>query len=162
MKPPPPMPQEYGSVTPRAAAVATAASTALPPPLRTCIPTCDASWSTEATAPPVPVAVGCFEVCPDFAPSAPEVGNTRPKAATRTTIFSRCASERFMYPSLLGVTGDVGVSVSARIHPHAAHGSHFLAGLQYLAGWSVLRTVPPRGHTPKAPPRAAGSVLGIR
>src|SRR5215211_7934563 len=151
MNPPPPMPHEYGSVTPRAAAVATAASTALPPPFRTCIPTWDASWSTEDTAPPVPVAVGCFEVCTDFAPSAPEVGNTRQRAAMRSTILSRRASERFMYPSLLEVTGDVGVSVSERVHPYAAHSSHFPADLQYLVSWSPLRTVPLRGSPSEGP-----------
>ena len=46
-----------GSVTPSAAAVATAASTALPPCLSTRRPTCDASGSTEETAPPKPVLV---------------------------------------------------------------------------------------------------------
>ncbi|CAO0834544.1 hypothetical protein SMICM17S_10351 [Streptomyces microflavus] len=46
------MPAEYGSVTPSAAAVATAASTALPPLRSTSIPAADASRSTLATAPP--------------------------------------------------------------------------------------------------------------
>ena len=113
MKPPPPMPHEYGSVTPRAAAVATVASTALPPSLRTRIPTRDASRSTVATAPPVPVAVGCFAVCTGFAPSAPEAGNIRPKAAMRSTIFSRRASDLFIYLSLVKVAVNLGASVSA-------------------------------------------------
>src|SRR5919107_2490325 len=52
------MPAEYGSVTPRVAAVATAASTALPPRLSTSVPTCDATSSTVATAPPVPRITG--------------------------------------------------------------------------------------------------------
>lgn len=46
------MPEEYGSVTPSAAAVAMAASTALPPFLRTSMPAADASASTLETAPP--------------------------------------------------------------------------------------------------------------
>ena len=50
--PPPPIPALYGSVTPSAAAVATAASAALPPLRRTSSPAALASASTEATAPP--------------------------------------------------------------------------------------------------------------
>src|SRR5919106_6674134 len=60
MNPPPPIPQEKGSVTPSTAAAATAASTAFPPASRTSIPACEASRSTVAMAPPVPTAVGCF------------------------------------------------------------------------------------------------------
>src|SRR5437764_6116101 len=59
MKPPPPIPATYGSVTPSAAAAATAASTALPPSRRIWIPACVASGSTVATAPPVPTATAC-------------------------------------------------------------------------------------------------------
>src|SRR6188472_4436337 len=51
------MPALYGSVTPSAAAVATAASAALPPLRSTSRPTALASASTEATAPPCPVDV---------------------------------------------------------------------------------------------------------
>src|SRR5215211_2517643 len=54
------MPAEYGSVTPRAAAVATAASTALPPFRSTAIPMFVASGSTDETAPPNPIEVGTF------------------------------------------------------------------------------------------------------
>src|SRR5690242_12347569 len=54
------MPEEYGSVTPRAAAVATAASTALPPSRSTSMPAAEASASTLATAPPYPTATGTF------------------------------------------------------------------------------------------------------
>jgi GNAT superfamily N-acetyltransferase len=57
MKPPPPGPATNGTVTPSALAVATAASTALPPRRRTSIPARLAPTSIEATAPPVPVAV---------------------------------------------------------------------------------------------------------
>src|SRR5690242_14832257 len=59
------MPALYGSVTPSAAAVATAASAALPPRASTSRPTWLASRSTEATAPPDPVmtgTLGCWVV----------------------------------------------------------------------------------------------------
>jgi hypothetical protein len=60
MNPPPPMPHEKGSTTPRTPAAATAASTALPPLRRVSI----AAWvpraSTVAAPPSVPTAVGCF------------------------------------------------------------------------------------------------------
>ena len=56
MKPPPPMPHEYGSVTPRTAAAATAASTALPPLRSVSIAASVPSTSTVAAAPRVPVA----------------------------------------------------------------------------------------------------------
>ncbi|GHE36146.1 hypothetical protein GCM10018782_08100 [Streptomyces griseoaurantiacus] len=47
-------------MTPSAAAVATAASTALPPFLSTSMPAAEASASTLATAPPWPTATGTF------------------------------------------------------------------------------------------------------
>jgi hypothetical protein len=56
------MPALYGSVTPSAAAVATAASTALPPRLSTRMPMRLASGSTDETAPPVPRLIGVFVV----------------------------------------------------------------------------------------------------
>src|SRR5690625_2305172 len=58
MKPPPPTLPSYGRVTPRVADAATAASTALPPASRISTPASEAYGSSEATAPPVPVAVG--------------------------------------------------------------------------------------------------------
>jgi hypothetical protein len=58
MKPPPPMPHENGSVTPRTPAAATAASTALPPCFSVSIAVCVAILSTLAAAPPVPIEVG--------------------------------------------------------------------------------------------------------
>ena len=54
------MPAENGSVSPSAAAVATAASTALPPCLRTFSPILVASGSTLLTAPPYPSLVAFF------------------------------------------------------------------------------------------------------
>ena len=60
MKPPPPIPQEKGSVTPSTPAAATAASTALPPERKVWIAARVASVSTVAAAPPRPIAVGCL------------------------------------------------------------------------------------------------------
>src|SRR3954454_20345316 len=54
------MPLLYGSVTPSAAAVATAASAALPPRRSTASPMRVASGSTELTAPPLPTTVARF------------------------------------------------------------------------------------------------------
>src|SRR5688500_1378565 len=145
IKPPPPMPHEYGSVTPRAAAAATAASTALPPSLRTCIPTCDASRSTVATAPPVPVAVGCFVVGTGFAPSAPEAGNTSPKAALRITILRRRASGRVIYPSLVKSPWMSECRFRLGLIPFATHSNRFPAGLQCPGAVAIMWiTSPPR------------------
>src|SRR3954470_10224094 len=58
MKPPPPIPHENGSATPRTPAAVTAASTAFPPRFNASIAACVASVSTLAAAPPVPVDVG--------------------------------------------------------------------------------------------------------
>ncbi len=61
MKPPPPMPQLNGSVTPRVAAAATAASIALPPWFRIASAALEAGSLMVATAPPLPVATGVLE-----------------------------------------------------------------------------------------------------
>src|SRR3954470_4143854 len=58
MNPPPPTPQENGSVTPRTPAAATAASTALPPFFSVSIAARLAIRSTDAAAPPDPIEVG--------------------------------------------------------------------------------------------------------
>src|SRR5690349_7386648 len=60
MNPPPPMPHEYGSTTPRTLAPAIAASNAFPPRRSTSIAACVASGSTDAAAPLAPTAAGCF------------------------------------------------------------------------------------------------------
>src|SRR5689334_10423108 len=57
MNPPPPIPEENGSVTPRTPAAAIAASTALPPSRSACTAAPVAVASTLDAAPPVPVAV---------------------------------------------------------------------------------------------------------
>lgn len=54
MKPPPPMLPQHGSVTARAYPTATAASTALPPPLRISNPTSDALDCVVTTTPFLP------------------------------------------------------------------------------------------------------------
>src|SRR6266581_1116689 len=56
------MPATNGSATPSVAATATAASIALPPWRKTSTPAEVASTSSEATAPPVPTATGCFVI----------------------------------------------------------------------------------------------------
>src|SRR6266508_2529799 len=99
MKPPPPSPEEYGSVTPRVAAAATAASTALPPWRSTASPAWEASRSTVEIAPPVPRAVGWLagEAARDRA------GATRPLVRAREMVraASRTAKRRCILGGLL-------------------------------------------------------------
>jgi len=94
MNPPPPMPAEYGSVTPRVAAAATAASTALPPRRSTPMAALEASRSTVATAPPVPVATGRLTA---RAAVAAAVGAARAAVRLRmsVTAASRARVRRF-------------------------------------------------------------------
>src|SRR5213083_2626629 len=80
MKPPPPMPHEYGSTTPSTLEAAIAASTALPPRRRASIAACVACGSTVAAPPPTPTAVGCLVGVGDW--WAPAGAATR--AAART------------------------------------------------------------------------------
>src|SRR5690349_14224160 len=77
------MPAENGSVTPRAAAAATAASTALPPRRNTSSPIAVASASTVATAPPYPIAVGSLRTPP--ASAGGEVA-TNPKVVSDSAV----------------------------------------------------------------------------
>ena len=88
MNPPPPMPQEYGSVTPSTLAAATAASTALPPSRSAWIAARVPSMSTDAAAPPLPAAVGCFW---SWASAA---GGSRMTSATSATMRRRARSAR--------------------------------------------------------------------
>jgi hypothetical protein len=80
MKPPPPIPDENGSVTPRTAAEATEASIAFPPRRRMSIAACVAIFSTDAAAPPLPVAVGGPEPLPTSAVA--RIPQTRAAAVT--------------------------------------------------------------------------------
>src|SRR5262249_44412501 len=54
------MPATYGSVTPRVAATATAASAAVPPRRNTARPAAVDSGVSDTTAPPKPLAVACL------------------------------------------------------------------------------------------------------
>src|SRR5262245_14331042 len=67
MKPPPPMLPADGCTTASAKAVATAASTAVPPSSSTRAPICDAIWFCEATMPPC--ARTGTELAPRLSPS---------------------------------------------------------------------------------------------
>src|SRR3990170_653862 len=84
------MPELKGSVTPSAAAVAIAASTALPPFLSTRRPTLVAARSTVLTAPPMPVLVGVLAAAgaAGGARSAPWAGTASAGAATRAATAS--------------------------------------------------------------------------
>lgn len=97
------MPAEYGSVTPRAAAVATAASTALPPSRSTSIPAAVASASTLATAPPYPTATG--DLGGGTADGDEEVGAAAPTVTTAASTLKNDtfrATERRMRTSSEG------------------------------------------------------------
>src|SRR5215207_1893203 len=84
MKPPPPTPHENGSVTPRTAADPTAASTAFPPRRRMPTAASVASFSTDAAAPPVPIAVGG----PEPLPTSAAAGTPKTSAPTVTNAVS--------------------------------------------------------------------------
>src|SRR5919198_2170344 len=97
MNPPPPIPATYGSVTPRVAATATAASTAFPPLRRISMPTRVASASTLATAPPVPVATACFGSGVAARRASAPVATSIAHRAAATTIQTRPRT-RLRYP----------------------------------------------------------------
>src|SRR5919198_483486 len=88
MKPPPPIPDENGSVTPRTAAAVTAASTA-----------CFAGVPTVAAAPPVPVAVA--GPCGPGSAKAATCEARTTNAATNVTAIERTSKRRI--DSLLDV-----------------------------------------------------------
>src|SRR5919204_5332518 len=88
MKPPPPIPHENGSATPRTPAAVTAASTAFPPRFSASIAACVASVSTLAAAPPVPVEVGGPEGATAAAATPISTKNEeRSAAATRNLLM---------------------------------------------------------------------------
>ena len=82
MNPPPPIPQENGSVTPRTAAAVTAASTALPSSRSAPIAALVATPSTVVAAPPEPVATGWVTWLKGAADAVP--GAASAALATRT------------------------------------------------------------------------------
>ena len=108
MKPPPPMPAEKGSVTPRTPAAATAASTAFPPRLSTSTAAAVASTSTVAAAPPRPIAVGsltgsgerlCFAVAAAGTASSATASATASGRLEIRPMCSPCVSvSRVAYP----------------------------------------------------------------
>ena len=106
MNPPPPMPHEKGSVTPRTPAAATAASIALPPAFSSSIAACVASRSTVAAAPPVPVDVGG----PDGATSAealtPSTSATAIVAERDQTSLTLRSRTNWSYPIVEQLTRD--------------------------------------------------------
>src|SRR3954469_12691251 len=109
------MPLEYGSVTPSAAAVAMAASAALPPRRSTSIPTAVASGSTLATAPPVPVASGCRGGVAAFAATAGWIDAATPvDAQTRSAIrgIARLTAPKVLRTDL-GIVTSVGIALNA-------------------------------------------------
>ncbi len=88
-------------MTPSAAAVATAASTALPPCLRTLMPAAEASGSTLETAPPWPTATGPFEPDPPASfpvpiPAGAKVTPSAPMAAVAVIRASNLAERRLV------------------------------------------------------------------
>ena len=133
MKPPPPMPQLYGSTTPSTLAAAIAASNALPPPAITSIAACVASGSTLAAAPPLPLAVGCFSCAPAGAATAP-----RPQVALtgsqRTLASSRTSTPR---------ASDAYPRAGTRASSHRS-----TLRITVASGWPRART---RVHRPRRP-----------
>src|SRR5438270_3016132 len=105
MKPPPPMPATYGSVTPRVALAATAASTALPPSRSTSMAVRVASRSTLAAAPPVPTAVGCWAEAGGAETPTSEAGTSASAASHADTPHCRIAAA---VPGLRGPKTRVG------------------------------------------------------
>src|SRR6516165_10737420 len=101
MNPPPPMLPASGHVTARANAVATAASTALPPFRRTATPTSLAGRDTLTTMPSVPCAMG-----PAFGRSASAAGAmTGPATPSANRTNATNETRRLMIRSLAGAGG---------------------------------------------------------
>src|SRR5262249_40165103 len=84
MKPPPPRLPASGQTTARANAVATAASTALPPFFNTSRPIADASGATETTMPRRPREVAVVE-------SSPRAGTATTERHVRVNTPARLA-----------------------------------------------------------------------
>src|SRR3954471_12397233 len=98
MKPPPPIPQLYGSTTPSTPAAGTAASKALPPALSTLIAARVASGASPAAAPPVPFAVGCFICAPAAGADSATTAMAAPTGSQRNPLT--CASSSRFCPAL--------------------------------------------------------------
>src|SRR6266566_6502503 len=120
------MPATNGSATPSVAATATAASIALPPWRRTSSPAEVASTSSEATAPPVPTATGCFVIKTALAVAAGAVAAGLVLAALVAAQLSTIAADSATKPFRVDLTG-------------------FLPGAGREGGGTV-RTCPTQGH----------------
>src|SRR5690242_18508981 len=127
------MPVEYGSVTPSAAAVATAASAALPPALSTSIPTWLATASTDDTAPPPPRMTGTLgrELETGLGPEAPE-------GAVAAAAVVVAAAEV--------------VSATTREPATPAVSTRGKRGLRILRRYDRFRGIAPRGRRCRRPP----------
>jgi len=93
------MPAENGSVTPSAAAVAMAASAALPPAFRMSMPTWVASASTLATAPPLPVITGTFDTASADPPAAAGADSAAAGVVTTSSTETDRASNDANFPA---------------------------------------------------------------
>ena len=89
MKPPPPMFPAPGYVTASANAVATAASTALPPRRRMLAPTSDAIAELEMTRPRLETTIPAESCCPDR-----RVGES--VSATTESVAANVRTQNFM------------------------------------------------------------------
>src|SRR5437764_7938801 len=144
------MPATNGSATPSVAATATAASTALPPWRRTSSPAEVASTSSEATAPPVPTATGCFVIKTAVAAAAG-------LAAAGLAAAGLAAAQ----PSAIAPTADSATK------PFRVDLIDFLPGAAREGGGTV-RTCPALGHLnikpppPRTAPRVATRTFGRR
>src|SRR5487761_1010664 len=111
MKPPPPGPATNGIVTPIAAAVATAASTALPPLFSTAMPARLAFRSIEATAPPVPTATGCLPPPAAAGPGAALASDGRPPRPATSANVTETVTKRRCIGTSRHVTDEGGPPV---------------------------------------------------
>src|SRR5207302_6054914 len=142
------MPQENGSTTPSTAAAATAASTALPPSLRTRIPAAVASRLTDATAPPLPMATGCLTRLSDAATTGAAIAPGKRVPIPRNAATSGEVTRLFMvfppkrailkFPTPRGRAGQVREKF-----PSPARGRRRRISLPRLrgrVGWGLLAT----------------------
>src|SRR5207248_1177882 len=134
MKPPPPGPAANGTVTPIAAAVATAASMALPPCLSTSMPAWLASRLMDATAPPVPTATGCFLTAPGARAAALAANGRAASAAARAEVTETVIRRR-----CIATSRDGGVPFPRLVLPGGGDANQPAAvGPAQTGGWIAL------------------------
>ncbi|GAA1359565.1 hypothetical protein GCM10009612_32050 [Streptomyces beijiangensis] len=105
-------------MTPSAAAVATAASTALPPLRSTSIPAAEASVSTLDTAPPYPTATGVLTGGPDADEGGDAAASDTTAAVTASSESFRAVTRRINRPPYDGRPRSVALAPTIR-HEHA-------------------------------------------